>query len=193
MECCPDALTIGVRPKRAVLVFGSTAAGLMAAGELLSKNLEVILVDRTLSWRIANPEDVTFAALCNQIRSNPNATLLFDTDLTALSGWPGDYEVTLNTPHGEKRVTAGGILLCLTGNSQWAAELNARMGRFMDSVRERLPVSGNHPTGIWFAAASGARHGLKIESNSVHQAVSALSELLDTPLIELPRTMVNAP
>lgn len=192
VEHCPEVATLAVRPKRTLLIVGTTAAGLLAANELLSKNMEVVLVDNTVSWRIANPGDATFAAFCDQVKSNPNAKIHFESEIADIAGWPGDYTITIDTPLGRKTLDVGGVLLCLRNDPQWIAKLPPRMRPYTDAEGFLLNTASNrlhgqtNESGIWLVNTSRAGNGLKPESSGVQQAVFALSELMDKPKLEFP-------
>jgi heterodisulfide reductase subunit A-like polyferredoxin/coenzyme F420-reducing hydrogenase delta subunit len=189
---CPEVNTLAIRPNRAVMVIGTTAAGLIAARELLSKNLNVILMDKAAAWRLANPQDETLAAMCDQVRSDPNARILFESNLADMSGWAGDYKVVLETPYGNRPLGAGAILLCPGNDTQWIAQLQPKMRLALDREGYLLNAAGNRSSGqtrdagIWFATPSGAGNGIKAEAEGVRLAVSAIAELLDKPRIEHP-------
>lgn len=192
VDFCPEAATVAIRPKRAVVVMGTTATGLMAARELLSKNLNVILIDTASSWRIANRQDETLAALCTQVQSDPNARIFLESDLADMSGWAGDYQIVLSTPYGARTFPVGAVLLCPGDDLQWLARLQPKMRLALDDEGYLLNAAGTRSSGetrdagIWFATPSGAANGLMAEAEAVRQAVSAIAELLDKPRIEHP-------
>ena len=48
--------------------------------------------------------------MVKELAGRKNVEIFTSTTISAFEGFFGNYEVTLNTPEGEKKVTAGGVI-----------------------------------------------------------------------------------
>lgn len=119
---------------RRALVIGGGIAGLKAAGDLAAKGLPVVLVEQgpdlggrvtALSTLFPTEEDAAALVrrLIEDVRQNPNVKVLTGTVVKAVSGFMGNYDVTVggaaaaadrvSPPHKEveRHLTVGTILV----------------------------------------------------------------------------------
>lgn len=186
----PSIESITVSPRRAVLVAGATAGGILAARELLAKGYRVYLVDRAPSMR-AQPEMAEeILPTVTAVLSNPKAVLLFGTDINDVSGYCGQYTVALSTPGGSQEVRVGGIILSVGDDVDWISALRSKL-RF-NTDRDGFPeqegglLGQTGDPGVWFISNKAQGDSFSAEMSGASVAVLSLSTILDASEIAHP-------
>jgi len=113
-----------VAVKKAALIIGGGVAGLSAALFLSRMGMQVYLVEkeaelggqvRTLKniWPAGIDGKSIVAAMSEELAARDNVELFTSTTISGFDGFFGNYAVTLDTPRGEKKLTAGGVIVAI--------------------------------------------------------------------------------
>jgi len=180
---------IEAQPRRAVLVLGASMEGMVAAQRLLQLGYSVVIADRG-SGIAELLESPTMRATVAYVSGHPSSEFVDHARLVDGSGWLGDYAVTLNAPGGDVTYRAGGILIALTRDTDWIAELRQHFKVDIDDEgRARSLEPATHPAetvdpGIMVVP-------LREESDSVADKVSAADAAAMALVLKLsqPRTV----
>lgn len=119
---------ITVPAEQKALIVGSGLSGLIAADTLAAAGCEVVIVEQqeALGGHVTHqrPWGVSGDALTNLVASleaNPSTEKLVSSRLKSVTGEPGSFDATIETPDGEKVVRVGAIILA-TGSAAIPAE-----------------------------------------------------------------------
>lgn len=110
--------------KKAALIIGGGVAGLSAALFLSKMGMPVTLVEkeaefggqvRTLKniWPAGKDGKSIVDAMIKELAARENVSLFTSTTISGFEGFFGNYEVTLDTPQGAKKLTAGGVIVAI--------------------------------------------------------------------------------
>ena len=106
---------------KSALVIGGGVSGLSAALFLSKMGMQVYLVEkeaelgghvRTLKnvWPAGRDGKSIIDEMVKELAARENVEIFTSTTISGFEGFFGNYEVTLNTPEGGKKVTAGGVI-----------------------------------------------------------------------------------
>src|SRR5208283_1462417 len=109
---------------KSALVIGGGVAGLGAALFLSKMGMQVFLVEkecelgghvRTLKdfWPSRVDGEAVIGAMQAELSASANVEILTSTTVRAFEGSFGNYAVTLDTPAGERRIVAGGVIVAI--------------------------------------------------------------------------------
>jgi heterodisulfide reductase subunit A len=109
---------------KSALVIGGGISGLSAASFLSKAGMQVYLVEkeaelgghvRTLKniWPAGRDGKGIIDGMVKELAARDNVEIFTSTTIKDFEGFFGNYEVTLETPHGEKRRTAGGVIVAI--------------------------------------------------------------------------------
>lgn len=109
---------------KSALVIGSGVSGLSAALFLSKMGIYVYLVEkdaelgghvRTLKniWPSGKDGKVIVDEMVNGLVNRKNVEIFTSTKINNFEGFFGNYDVTLDTPNGEKRITVGGAIIAI--------------------------------------------------------------------------------
>ena len=112
--------TMAIVPK--ALVLGGGPAGLTAALTLADMGIPVTLVEREAetggraasfarTFPDGRPVGPWLDDLKKRLEANPLAEMLLNSEVTGLTGQPGNFEIEIKGPDGARRVAAGAVLL----------------------------------------------------------------------------------
>ncbi len=113
-----------VEVTKSALVIGGGVSGLSAALFLSKMGMHVYLVEKdaelgghvkTLKnvWPSGKDGKSIVDDLVAELRGRGNVEIFTSTTIAGFEGFFGNYEVTLNTPDGERRFTAGGAIIAI--------------------------------------------------------------------------------
>jgi heterodisulfide reductase subunit A len=109
---------------KSALVVGGGVSGLSAAAFLSKMGMQVYLVEKEaeLGGHVRALKDIWPARrngkeiideMVNELTGRSNVEIFTSTTISAFEGFFGNYEVTLNTPEGEKKMIAGGAVIAM--------------------------------------------------------------------------------
>jgi heterodisulfide reductase subunit A2 len=109
---------------KSALVIGGGVSGLSAATFLARMGIHVYLVEKgpELGGHVRNLKNVwpggedgstIIANMVSDLEAAENVELFTSTTIDSFEGFFGNYEATLNTPVGEKKITAGGVIVAI--------------------------------------------------------------------------------
>jgi len=113
-----------VRPEKRVVVIGAGLVGLSAAKELLARGFTVLAVEKsdaaggglkrhfTMLPGPHKTEDF-LKKLIDDLNQNPDMEFMFGAEVTLLGGCTGAYQVTVRDRSGEKKVSAGAVVVAI--------------------------------------------------------------------------------
>jgi heterodisulfide reductase subunit A len=121
-----------VKPEKRVLVIGTGLAGLSVSKELAARGFKVIAVEKSREaggmlrrhyTMLPGPHrtEEFLNKLMDHLNKNPNVEFQFGTAVTSLTGETGAYEVTLRDEGGEKKISAGAVVVA-TGAEEFPPE-----------------------------------------------------------------------
>lgn len=190
VEASHDVKSITVAPRRAVLVVGTTAGGIIAAAELLSKGFKVYLVEKEGSLRVRPDMERDLLPSLTAVQSDPRVRIFFSTGIQDVSGYCGEYNVVVATPQGKEELQVGGIILSVGDDLEWIEALRPKMRLNTDSegyLRHETKIAGQTlDPGIWFVPFSGGRDTLASEISGAAIAVLSLASVLEAPEVAHP-------
>ncbi len=187
--------TAEISPHRSVLVIGTTPGGIIAAYQLIEKDYKVTLVDNVTELRKRHDwiSDLQPALAC--IQTSPDSHILLETEVVDLSGWCGDYTVSLEREGKKQNVTVGGIIIAIGDDIEWTKKLHPLLHIDLDlkgHFRSRNPHTFAAKTtdeGICLIPKPEGLITLKSETDGATAAVSAITTLLDRREIFHPITV----
>jgi len=109
---------------KSALIIGAGVSGLSAAIFLSKMGMQVYLVEkeeqlgghtRTLKdvWPIRKDGSTIVEEMIKELKGRDNVEIFTSTSVTEFEGFFGNYEAVLNTPDGEKRIKAGGVIVSI--------------------------------------------------------------------------------
>ncbi|MEK7705732.1 MAG: hydrogenase iron-sulfur subunit [Myxococcota bacterium] len=122
LRWAPAVAHVDVAPRRAVAIFGTTFAGMMAAAQLLRRGYRVTILDHTPEWRaLDTPGAVTEELLptLSYVRDHTLARFYVGT-LHGSYGRAGDFALQLD---GGEVLRVGGLLLAVDHDPGYCAAL----------------------------------------------------------------------
>jgi heterodisulfide reductase subunit A-like polyferredoxin/coenzyme F420-reducing hydrogenase delta subunit len=182
---CPPMKSITVTPRKTVLVVGATPGSLVAASNLLRKDYRVILVERKPSLPAQSELDRSVQPIMSDILSRNKLTILLNSNVTDVSGWCGDYKVTITDANGSTDIAVGGIILGVGDDTDWLADLKPMLQLDTDDdgnilIEENSAAVGRtRDPGVCFIASDRTENRLLSECNGARAAVLTLTTLLD--------------
>ena len=190
VEASPSIESTLVAPLRSVLIVGTTAGGLIAAKELLSKGYRVYIIENKASLRLqADLKEELLPALTS-VQSNKRAKFFLDAGVKDISGCCGKYKVVLTSPDGEQDFTVGGIVLSIGNDPDLIKTLRSklRLNIKRDGLLEQegKQIGQTMDPGIWFIPFREDSDGLETEMSGAATVVLSLTTLLDAGEIEHP-------
>jgi len=113
-----------VEVQKSALVIGGGVSGLSAALFLSRMGMQVYLIEkedelgghvRTLKnvWPAGRDGKIIVEEMIKDLKGQNNVEIFTSTAITDFEGFFGNYEATLNTPAGEKKLTAGGVIIAI--------------------------------------------------------------------------------
>jgi len=119
------------------------------------------------------------------VQSDDKATILFETEVTDVSGWCGEYRVVLAAKEGQEEILVGGIVVSVGDDVEWIKELRSKMQLDTDSEgllkgKQRTGLIGaTRDPGMWFIPFSKEGDRFAAEASGASMAVVSLTTLLD--------------
>jgi heterodisulfide reductase subunit A len=113
-----------VKPEKRVVVIGTGLAGLSVAKELAARGFRVLTVEKSEAaggmlrshyTMLPGPHGTEefLKKLMDDLNKNPNMEFMFGAEVVSLIGETGAYEVTLKGPGGERKVSAGAVVVAI--------------------------------------------------------------------------------
>jgi coenzyme F420-reducing hydrogenase delta subunit/Pyruvate/2-oxoacid:ferredoxin oxidoreductase delta subunit len=188
-ELAPATESISVRPWRAVLVAGTSPAGIVAAATLLGEGYHVTVLEPHGEPRVPAEDWPQIGAAWTAVRLARRARILTESRLVDVSGHVGDFKVVAVTPSGEERFTVGGIILAPGEDMEWIAELRGKLRFATDCFGQAITSSsrlgGCTERGVCIVQPRGGDR-LALEVAGANAAVLSLTTLLDREEIDYP-------
>ncbi len=166
---------------RRVLVIGGGVAGMTAALDLAEGGFETVLVERSgeLGGRVRDlsvtypdhrPARELVEGLSARVAKNPRIALHLATEVEEVTGYVGNFEVTLRTPGGDVKEKAGALVVA-TGYDLYPVERLSEYGagtvpdvidaatfeRMLAAGDFRRPSDGRVPREVVFVKCAGSR------------------------------------
>ncbi len=109
---------------KSALIIGGGVSGLSAALFLSKMGMQVYLVEKqaelgghvralTNIWPSGRDGTSIIDEMVTELAARPNVEIFTSTTISAFEGFFGNYEVTLATPEGEKKLVAGGVIAAI--------------------------------------------------------------------------------
>ncbi len=109
---------------KSALIIGGGVSGLSAAAFLSKMGMQVYLVEKEAElgghvrqlqnvWPSGKDGSVIVDEMVKELFGRENVEIFTSTTIASFEGFFGNYEVTLNTPKGERKVTAGGAIAAI--------------------------------------------------------------------------------
>ena len=106
------------------LVVGGGVSGLSAALFLSKMGMQVYLVEKEADlgghvrllkdvWPAGEDGSAIVDRMVSELRTRENVEIFTSTTISDFEGFFGNYQATLNTPEGEKKITAGGVVVAI--------------------------------------------------------------------------------
>jgi len=183
-----------VAPRRAVLIAGTAAGGLIAAGEFVAKGYRVHIVEERTGLRAAPALLEALQPTLAILESSELVTFSFGSTVRDVAGSHGDYQIVIATPGGDRTVHVGGVVIAAGNDPESLRQLRQQFhfGAGRDGMpRSDGPIPGTTPDpGIWFLpAAEDADFGATVQG--VSTGVLHLGTSLDVNEILHPMTVTD--
>jgi heterodisulfide reductase subunit A-like polyferredoxin/coenzyme F420-reducing hydrogenase delta subunit len=185
VQVMKDVKSIFVAPRRAVMVVGTTDAGLTTACQLLDKGFKVFIVDKEPSFRGDKECSSEILPSLSFVRSRKDIKTYFGTTIKDVSGWCGDYSVVLEHSNGEEKIDVGGIILTVGNDTDWIAELQPKMqldtdaAGFIRSPKGTNLVGRTADPGVFFVPFCADDSSFASQAARASMAVLSLTTVLD--------------
>lgn len=190
VELSQIAKSTTVSPRKAVLVIGTTAGGLVAASEFLAKGYRVYIIDRATSLSVPQELKPDLLPTLTAIEMNKRASLLLGADIKDVAGYCGQYRVVLTVGSSDQEIGVGGMILSAGDDTKWISSLRSKLRFSVDRegfVRQEARQPGRTPDpGVWFVPSFSNGDRLVSELTSASLAVLSLSSILDKDEIQHP-------
>ena len=109
---------------KSALIIGGGVSGLSAAIFLSKMGMKVYLVEkeaelgghvRTLKdvWPARQDGKTIIDEMVNELKTRENVEIFTSTTITGFEGFFGNYQATLDTPAGEEKIIAGGVIVAI--------------------------------------------------------------------------------
>ena len=106
------------------LIIGGGVSGLSAALFLSKMGMHVYLVEKEAElgghvrflkdvWPAREDGKVIVDRMVEELRARENVEIFTSTSIAAFEGFFGNYQATLETPEGERKITAGGVVVAI--------------------------------------------------------------------------------
>jgi heterodisulfide reductase subunit A2 len=113
-----------VEVTKSALVLGGGVSGLSAALFLSKMGMQVFLVEKEAElgghvkelnrvWPSGKDGKAIVAEMVDELQSRENVEIFTSTTVSAFEGFFGNYEATLQTPTGARKVSAGGVIVAI--------------------------------------------------------------------------------
>jgi heterodisulfide reductase subunit A2 len=113
-----------VEVTKSALVLGGGVSGMSAALFLSKMGMQVFLVEKeaelggqvsnlTKVWPSGRDGKAIVNEMVEELQSRENVQIFTSTTMSAFEGFFGNYQATLQTPTGEQKVTAGGVIVAV--------------------------------------------------------------------------------
>jgi heterodisulfide reductase subunit A len=111
-----------VKPERRVIVIGTGLAGLTVAKELTARGFKILAVEKSEAAggmlrrhyiMLPGPHrtEEFLKKLIDDLNKSPDVEFQFGAEVTSLMGETGTYEVTVRDGSGEKKISAGAVVV----------------------------------------------------------------------------------
>lgn len=128
---------------KSALVIGGGVSGLSAALFLSKMGIQVFLVEKQASlgghvreledlWPVRRDGAEIIDEMERELETRANVEVFTSTNIEAFEGSFGSYTATLNTPGGERRIIAGGVIVAI-GFAPFDAALKPELGYGKDA------------------------------------------------------------
>ncbi len=171
--------SIQLAPRRAVLIVGATAGGVVAASQFLDKGYKVYLIDKGQSFPFEKETERELLPSLTMIQSNSKTRTIFGAKVKDFSGWCGDYEVVLQKDGAEEIIRVGGVLLAMGNDAELIGELKPMMqldtdanGMITSPFEGGVSCRTTDP-GIHFIPCAGQNQ--HVASDVAHASIAVLS------------------
>ena len=187
------SVLVEVPPRKSVLVVGDGIAAVSAAYRLLKAGFRVTVAGLSESWDWPAEADEHLRMAASAVARDPRCSLHFSTEARRVTGWAGDYRVSLSTGDQQRVEHCAGIIVAVDRKFQSYVQLWPFLRVDTDTdgaprARNRHTLSVRSTTeGIALVGAGdgGADVVDRIRQQSMDGAVAALEmlELLNRPAI----------
>jgi heterodisulfide reductase subunit A-like polyferredoxin/coenzyme F420-reducing hydrogenase delta subunit len=127
VQILSEVKSVHLAPRRAVLIVGATAAGVVAAGQFLEKGYKVYFIDKNQSFGFKDEIEKALLPSLTMIESHDKSRIIFGAVVKDFSGWCGDYEVLLQKDGVEETIEVGGVVLSVGNDTELIGELKSKM------------------------------------------------------------------
>lgn len=126
-----------VEVTKSALVLGGGVAGLSAALFLSKMGMQVFLVEKEAElgghvkdlarvWPSGKEGKAIIGEMVDELRSRDNVEIFRSATMSSFEGFFGNYQATIQSPEGEQKVTAGGVIVAV-GFAPFDARLKPEM------------------------------------------------------------------
>lgn len=191
VETSHAAKVTTVATRKSVLIIGANSGGIIACNELLKKGYRIYLLDKHKSFNIEEEDMHGIQPSLTAIKADAKTTIFFQSSLADVSGFCGDFRITIKTKEGTEEISVGGIILSLGKDTELTKELKPLLALDTDNtdmVRSKNRISAIGSTvnpGIWFIPVYG-KENLNNALSGANIAVLQLTTILDRHEIEHP-------
>jgi len=185
IQVCHNINSVYIPPRRTVMIVGTTIGSIIAAKELLDKDYRVFLIEKNKELRIKEGDLKEILPTLSTVQSNINADIIFNATIVDFYGWCGDFRVIVKANNEEKEVFVGGVILSLSGDTEWIEELRPKMQLDIDKEGqikgkfERKSIGLTSFDGISFIPYKPEGNSFEDEMNGASQAVLFITTMLD--------------
>jgi heterodisulfide reductase subunit A-like polyferredoxin/coenzyme F420-reducing hydrogenase delta subunit len=191
LEMVHEITATTLSPRRSVLVIGATIGGLIAVRELQAKGYKVYLAEKEQDVRLTTEEKTEMAPLLAAINVAKDTELVFNCNITDVSGWCGDYQITLKNNEEKQTIDVGGVIIAVN-DSNWIKKLRSKFQLIVDHkgmIVGRYKINNLGQTkdpGIYYITDNKTNEQPSIAITSAGHAVLSLTTILDKNEIKQP-------
>lgn len=114
---------VEVAPRKSVAIIGTTAGAMVAAQRFLEQDFRVHILERESRMRDISERGNALGLTMGYVETHPKVNFYFNSELTDVYGWCGDYTIEFKSKGENQFIDIGGIIIAVGNDRSWIAQL----------------------------------------------------------------------
>ncbi len=116
-------LMVEVAPRKSVAIIGSTVGAIVAARRFLEQGFKVHVFEKESDISSMQQYGDALTLTQGYVETHPKAYFHFDSKISDVYGWCGDYTIQLSGHNQTSDIHVGGIIIAVGNDRNWIAQL----------------------------------------------------------------------